>query len=279
VQPSDAASSTLSYDNAGNMTTDGRGRTFTYDAWNRPVKVNGTVRYSYDALGRRIKEGSTELYYSKDWQVLEERNSSNAPVARNVWSPVYVDALVLRDRDADGNGSLEERLYGLQDANYNMTALVSTAGSVVERYLYDPYGRFDVKDASWGTRAGSSYAWVYLHQGGRWDGTSGLYAFRRRDESPNLMRWTTVDPIGFVDGINLFSYVGNRPVVRLDPNGTKTCTLVQTPKMVFGPTRTNTATAGGIDVGLSPNPAPIGVNTTNTVLCTRFCLVNTWEVW
>ncbi|HTK76088.1 MAG TPA: hypothetical protein VL371_12565, partial [Gemmataceae bacterium] len=69
------------------MTTDETGRTFTYDAWNRPVNVNGTTRYAYDALGRPIKEGSTELYYSKDWQVLEERNSSNAPVARYVWSP------------------------------------------------------------------------------------------------------------------------------------------------------------------------------------------------
>src|SRR5262249_2855150 len=90
-----AGASTLTYDNDGNLTTDETGRTFTYDAWNRPVKVNGTARFSYDALGRRIKEGSTDLYFSKDWQVLEERNSSNAPTARYVWSPVYVDAMVL----------------------------------------------------------------------------------------------------------------------------------------------------------------------------------------
>jgi RHS repeat-associated protein len=178
------------------------------------------VRYSYDALGRRIKEGSTELYYSKDWQVLEERNGSNAPVARYVWSPVYVDALVLRDRDADGNGSLEERLYVLADANYNVTALVNTSGSVVERYVYDPYGRFDVKDASWGTRANSSYVWVYLHQGGRWDATEAMFSFRNRDYSPTLMRWASVDPIGFTaKDFNTYRYVRDDPTIANDPQG------------------------------------------------------------
>jgi YD repeat-containing protein len=27
-----------------------------------------------------------------------------------------------------------------QDANYNVTSLTSTSGTVVERYAYDPYG-------------------------------------------------------------------------------------------------------------------------------------------
>jgi hypothetical protein len=35
-----------------------------------------------------------------------------------VWSPVYVDALILRDRDTDADGTIDERLYVAQDANY-----------------------------------------------------------------------------------------------------------------------------------------------------------------
>jgi RHS repeat-associated protein len=217
-----AGASTLTYDNAGNLTADETGRTFTYDAWNRPVKVNGTTRYAYDALGRRIKEGSTDLYYSKDWQVVEERNSSNQPTARYVWSAVYVDALVLRDRDADGNSGngLEERLYALNDANYNVTALVNTSRTVVERFLYDPFGRFDVKDASWGSRSGSSYDWVYVHQGGRWDATSGFCYFRNRDYSPTLMRWTSVDPVGLSSrDLDLYRYEGDDAITFVDPVG------------------------------------------------------------
>jgi RHS repeat-associated protein len=214
--------STLSYDADGNLTTDETGRTFGYDAWNRIVSVNGTARYAYDALGRRIKEGATNLYYDADWQLIEEHNSGNAPVAHYVWSPVYVDAMVLRDRDADGNSAngLEERLYALADANYNVTALANVAGSVVERFMYDPYGQFAAEDPLWNPRTSSSYSWVYMHQSGRYDVGAGLYAFRYRDYSPTLMRWVSEDRLGFASGdTNLFRSARNAPGNFVDPLG------------------------------------------------------------
>ena len=75
------------------------------------------------------------MFYSAAWQVLEEQVGGNAEV-QYVWSPVYVDAMVLRDRDTDANGSLDERVYVLQDANFNVTALVDDSGTVIERYVY-----------------------------------------------------------------------------------------------------------------------------------------------
>jgi len=32
------------------------------------------------------------------------------------------------------------RFYVQQDANYNVTAITDDAGTVLERYQYDPYG-------------------------------------------------------------------------------------------------------------------------------------------
>ncbi len=185
---------------------------------------NLLVSYSYDALGRRISEtptgGSTrDFYFSAAWQVLEERVGGTARV-QYVWSPVYVDALVLRDRDADSNGSLEERLWVQQDANWNVTALVDGSGAVVERYGYDPYGTVTVLTPSWGSRSSSSYGWLYLHQGGRLDTTSGLYEFRFRWYSPSLARWLQPDPLGFGGGgIDFYLVVGDRPVSAVDPSG------------------------------------------------------------
>src|SRR4051794_21954097 len=43
-----------SYDAAGNMTNDGLGHSFTYDAENRIIQV-GTTSYVYDGEGRRIR--------------------------------------------------------------------------------------------------------------------------------------------------------------------------------------------------------------------------------
>jgi RHS repeat-associated protein len=133
---------------------------------------------------------------------------------------VYVDALILRDRDTDANGSLDERLWVVQDANFNVTALVNTSGTVVERYAYDPYGVATVMNASWVTLGGSAYSWVHLHQGGRFDSVSGLYDFRNRQYSPTLGRWVTIDPMGYSAGdVNLYGYVASGPISSLDPLG------------------------------------------------------------
>ncbi len=182
---------TLTYDANGNLTTDQNGKALVYDAWNRLVayKSGGTTleTMSYDGLGRRVVTNTCtaiDLYYSADWQVLEERVGGAAKV-HYVWSPVYVDALVLRDRDT-GGGTLSERLWVQQDADWNVTALVNGSGTVMERYAYDPYGTVVVLSATWGALSGSAYAWVYLHQGGRLDTTTGLYGFRNRDLSPAL---------------------------------------------------------------------------------------------
>jgi RHS repeat-associated protein len=126
---------------------------------------------------------------------------------------VYVDALVLRDRDADGNGSLEERLYVQQDANFNVTAVIDSAGVVQERYVGDPYGAPTVLAPDWTSRVNSLFAWNYLHQGGRYDSSSGLYHFRNRDYSPSLGRWVQTDPWGLGAGDpNLYRALGNNPI-------------------------------------------------------------------
>ena len=92
------------------------------------------------------------------------------------------------------------RLYVLQDANWNVTIIVGKPVStwvVQERYAYDPYGQPSFYDQSWGSRVNSLFSWIYLHQGGRYDGNSGLYYFRNRDYSPTLGRWVAEDPITY----------------------------------------------------------------------------------
>ena len=150
--------------------------------------------------------------------------------AQHLWDVRYVDALVLRWRDADGSGdgTLEETLYATHDANFNVTALVGPDGTVVERYAYDPYGQVIVLNGAadpdgqeWTPDPGnaSDVSSEVLYAGYRFDPETGLYHVRHRSYHPTLGRWTSRDPAGYVDAMNLYEYCRSGPHNSLDPFG------------------------------------------------------------
>jgi len=185
--------------------------------------------YGYDGFGRRVNEtvsGSvTDFYYSAGWQVVEGRVAGVSKV-NYVWSPVYIDAIIISDQDRDGNAGngLEERIYSCQDADWSVTGLLSQTGQVVERYTYDTFGTAQVRTDAWSLRTSSLYNWKYLYKGGRVDDSTGTTAFRMRNYSPSLGRWAETDPIRYRSGsTNLYGYVNNRPIGNQDPLGLCNC--------------------------------------------------------
>jgi RHS repeat-associated protein len=221
------------HDRAGNMTTIPKpadmtgGYTGVYDAWDRLVEVkegSSTVAtYEYDGQARRVSKTvsgtTTDAYYTAGWQMIEERVGGNV-VRQYVWGVRYVDELVCRDADTDANGSLDQKLYAVHDANWNVTAIVDSSGAVVERYAYTPYGERTIMTPGWAARGSSLYAWTAGHQALMLDGETGLYANRYRYLHPLLGRFTSRDPIGYVGGsMGLYEYVGSAPTRFGDPSG------------------------------------------------------------
>jgi insecticidal toxin complex protein TccC len=50
---------------------------------------------------------------------------------------------------------------------------------------------------------------------------SGLYYYGARYYAPWLQRWVSADPAGDVDGLNLYGFVGNNPILYIDNDGTQ----------------------------------------------------------
>ncbi|VTS04614.1 YD repeat protein OS=Isosphaera pallida (strain ATCC 43644 / DSM 9630 / IS1B) GN=Isop_2419 PE=4 SV=1 [Tuwongella immobilis] len=117
---------------------------------------------------------------------MEERaDSSSTPHTRYVYSPVYIDAIITITRDSDANGSLDQRLWVVQDSNWNVTALLNDSGIVVERYAYDAYGAVTILDAAWVVKSGGSdYALRPSCQGFRLGDSSGLVRAKDREAIP-----------------------------------------------------------------------------------------------
>ena len=217
------------YDRAGNMTSFPQPHApaadydATYDAWNRLVLLEAGV-YAYDPLNRRVTvaDGTNvrHAYFSRRWRVLEERLDGSTDAERQfVWGLRYVDDLILRDRTT--SGPLDERLYALQDANWNVDAIVDADGGVQERYRYAAYGAPTFLQPDFTPRSPnqSDFDWESLYCGYRYDEQTGLYQVRNRYLQPGIGGWITRDPIGYEDGLSLYQYVQSRPTNGFDPTG------------------------------------------------------------
>jgi len=242
------------HDRAGNMTSmpkpsdPASSITAKYDAWNRLVEVSDggilVAKFRYDGDGRRILKmfdtdapgdpdglDTYEHMFLSGNQVIETREGSGEtpaqaetlqPKYQNVWSPRYIDALILRDENTDQDGLCDDaRIFYLADANYNVTALIDTSGDVLERYLYSPYGEATILDADFTPDADgvSDYTNTTLYTGRGLDPATGLYYYQARYYHAGLGRFVARDVLGYEDGMNGYQYVGGNPLAFVDPSG------------------------------------------------------------
>lgn len=219
------------YDGAGNMTTipsPGNwtvGYTCKWDAWNRLVEVKqgstpvGT--YTYDAGTRRIRKAAAaetrDYYFDQQWRAIEER-VSNSVKADYVFSPFDRWNLIRRRRVTSGSAFNETR-FVLRDY-LDPVAIISTTGSVEERYGYSAFGSVRFMNANFGTLSSSGCDWTWLFHGEFIDAESGLYNYGFRYYHPQLGRWISRDPIGEADGFNVYVAISNNPVNYTDSYGT-----------------------------------------------------------
>lgn len=216
----------LQYDDNGNLTSDGT-HTYQYNYNNRLISVdNGqTATYKYDALNRRVQKtvvstsSTTNYYYCGD-QAIEERDANNAVLATYIFG-ISVDDVLQMQRSGSTYFYHKNHLG-------SVVALTDGSGNLVERYEYDPYGQPSFFDANDNALSQSAVCNAILFTGREYDAETGLYYYRARTMHPGLGRFMQHDPLMYVDGYNMYSYVFNEPVRFTDYSGMKNSNMENT---------------------------------------------------
>ena len=144
---------------------------------------------------------------------LDTRNSSGTlSMTYTMNSPAAQVAGILADASTTSPATGTYRYYS-HDNLGSTRRLRASDKSSLGAYEYTPYGQaYATSGVALGSLAGA-------FTGKAWDDISQLYYFPYRYYSPDGARWVTRDPLGMVDGPNVYAYVGGNPANRDDALG------------------------------------------------------------
>ena len=187
--------------------------------------------YEYDWQGRRITkkvvENSAtvvdEQFLYDGWNLIAVLSPQSAVLQSFLWGTDLSGSI----QGAGGVGGLVKvthlgpqttNCFAAFDGNGNVAELVdANDGKVLARYEYGPFG--EVLRATGSMATANPFRFSTKYQ----DDETGLlyYGYRYYDSSTG--RWNSRDPIGEWGGVNLYAFVANAAISRVDRDGRKCC--------------------------------------------------------
>jgi RHS repeat-associated protein len=109
--------------------------------------------------------------------------------------------------------------YYYFDVLGNVIALANSSGAILEKYSYDVFGTPTIRNGQGNVISQSAYGNPYMFTGRAFDDECGNYYYRARYYKSSISRFLQPDPIGYMAGLNLYTYCNNNPVIYIDPWG------------------------------------------------------------
>jgi RHS repeat-associated protein len=201
-----SGTTTYGYDANGNQTSKTIGgvtTTYAYDSLNRLTTVTGGTSYAYNGDGLRTSKTIGGVTTSFTWDptglgtVISDGDS-------------YLWGLGLIGRITSGG----TRTYAHQDGLGSTRLITDSSGAVVGTTAYDAFGA---------TRSSTGVQYRFGYTGEQLDAETGFVYLRARYLDPGQRRFLTKDPFGGFradpTSHHRYSYVGNNPIILVDPLG------------------------------------------------------------
>ena len=193
------------YDNAGNLMNDGE-RMYKNDAFNRVTRVETTTgqvqvnRYDAEGLRYEMEENKklVQFIFNENREVVVEKSDSD--IKR-----------LIRSYDLWASECEPEKTwYHYASDEQGSTVFITDDNKVCNKYDYDAWGNLITCEEIIPNR--------FLYTGQQFDQITQQYYLRARYYNPVIARFTKED-IYRGDGLNLYTYCDNNPVIYYDPSG------------------------------------------------------------
>ena len=177
--------------------------------------ANKTTSYFYDHSGRLLEEHSTTT---------DNKGSSETSDLVYFYDACGIAGFV-------HNGStyyLHRNLHG------DVESIFDSTGTLIATYRYDAWGNHNVYGATGAENTSSTFIGninPIRYRGYYFDVETNMYFCNARYYVPEWCRWLSQDSVNFLDpdsadGLNLFAYCNNNPVMYADPSGHSISMLV-----------------------------------------------------
>lgn len=190
------------------------------------ISTSKKVYNVYDQSGQRVRKVvetngiKKERLYLDGVELYKESNGTGTQLERESLS-INDDTgrvCLIETKNIDTSGSIGTSLYRYQYSNHLSTVSLelNKQGVPISYEEYHPFGTSSYRATNKNIRAEAKR---YKYTGKERDEESGLYYHGARYYISWLGRWLKVDQVGIEDGINIYSYVSNNPVLYWDITG------------------------------------------------------------
>ena len=204
------------YDSIGNPTTY-RGKTVAWEFGRELVAYDGNT-FAYDARGRRISKNDISFVYDHTGKLIKQyRTNTETSEISDILEFIYDHTGIFAFKYDNST------YFYRKNAQNDIIALLDNTGTVVVKYTYNAWGECitTVVDSTCEAIANLN---PFRYRSYYFDTETNLYFLKTRYYDPVVGRFITIDDTSYlapdtINGLNLYAYCGNNPVMRVDPNG------------------------------------------------------------